>query len=139
MQPPLQENQYIEFKSEAVKATHLAEEIVAFANSEGGEIWLGIEDDRAVSGLSRSYEEDVMNIGRTLCIPPLQVIYEHVEIDGKPVARIQIPSGKDKPYYTTRRHYFIRVGSTKRIASYRGVSALNRRYIFTCCKRMSIR
>lgn len=39
------ENQYIEFKSEAVKATTLAEEVVAFANSEGGEIWLGVEDD----------------------------------------------------------------------------------------------
>ncbi|GAK56570.1 DNA helicase-related protein [Candidatus Vecturithrix granuli] len=59
MQRPLHENQYIEFKSEAVKAAVLAEEIVAFANSEGGEIWLGIEDDGTVSGLSRSYEEDL--------------------------------------------------------------------------------
>ena len=42
---PKEENQYIEFKSEAVKAMDLAEEIVAFANSEGGEIWLGVEDD----------------------------------------------------------------------------------------------
>ena len=118
MQRPLQENQYIEFKSEAVKAMHLAEEIVAFANSEGGEIWLGIEDDGSISGLSRSYEEDVMNIGRTLCIPPLRLIYEPFEIDGRQVARVQIPSGKDKPYYTIRRHYFIRIGSTKRIASH---------------------
>ena len=46
----------------------LAEEIVAFANSEGGEIWLGIDDDGSPSGLSRDYEEDVMNICRTLCI-----------------------------------------------------------------------
>jgi len=118
MQRPLQENQYIEFKSEAVKAMHLAEEIVAFANSEGGEIWLGIEDDGSISGLSRSYEEDVMNIGRTLCIPPLRLIYEPFEIDGRQVARVQISSGKDKPYYTIRRHYFIRIGSTKRIASH---------------------
>ena len=118
MQRPLQENQYIEFKSEAVKAATLAEEMVAFANSEGGEIWLGIEDDGAVSGLSRSYEEDVMNICRTLCIPPIQVTYESMELDGLRVARVHIPRGKDKPYYTTRRHYFIRVGSTKRVASH---------------------
>jgi len=32
------ESQYIEFKAESVKAMDLAEEIVAFANSEGGEI-----------------------------------------------------------------------------------------------------
>ena len=30
----------------------LAEEVIAFANSEGGEIWIGIEDDGTVSGLS---------------------------------------------------------------------------------------
>lgn len=45
---PSGENQYIEFKSEAVKAITLAEEVVALANSEGGEIWLGIEDDGSI-------------------------------------------------------------------------------------------
>lgn len=115
---PQGENQYIEFKAEAVKAMQLAEEIVAFANSEGGEIWLGIEDDRTVSGLSRDYEEDVINICRTLCIPPVQPIYEQFEYEGRQVARIEIPRGKDKPYYTTRHRYFIRVGSTKRVASH---------------------
>ena len=111
------ENQYIEFKSEKVKAMSLAEEIVAFANSEGGEIWLGVEDDRTLSGLSRSYEEDVMNICRTACIPPIQPRYEEFEIEGRQIARIQIAGGKDKPYYTSRNKYFIRVGSTKRVAS----------------------
>jgi len=40
-----------------------------------------------------------------------------LEIDGKTVGRISIPKGEDKPYYTVRNKYFIRVGSTKRIAS----------------------
>ena len=115
---PVSENQYIEFKSEAVKAMPLAEEIVAFANSEGGEIWLGVEDDRTISGLSKDYEEDVMNICRTCCIPPIQVQYETYYVDNKRIACLQIPKGKDKPYYTTTNKYFIRVGSTKRIASH---------------------
>ena len=114
---PESENQYIEFKSEKTKAMVLAEEIVAFANSEGGEIWLGLEDNGYASGLSRSFEEDVMNICRTSCIPPIVPEYESLNIDGKTVARISIPKGEDKPYYTTRNKYFIRVGSTKRIAS----------------------
>ena len=38
---PQAENQYIEFKTEHVKAAELAEEMIAFANGEGGEIWLG--------------------------------------------------------------------------------------------------
>jgi ATP-dependent DNA helicase RecG len=114
---PLQESQYIEFKSEKVKAADLAEEIVAFANSEGGEIWLGVEDDGTVSGLSRSYEEDMMNICRTACIPPLKPDYVEMAIEGKRVGRLRINSGQDKPYYTNRHRYFIRVGTTRRVAS----------------------
>lgn len=114
---PTHENQYIAFKSEATKAAVLAEEVVAFANSEGGEIWLGIEDDGSISGLSRSYEEDVMNICRTACIPPIHPRYDEFVLDEGTVARVTVASGRDKPYYTSRNRYFIRVGSTKRVAS----------------------
>ena len=114
---PESENQYIEFKSEKVKAMTLAEEIIAFANAEGGEIWLGIEDDGTVSGLSRSFEEDIMNICHNTCIPSIRPEYENIRVDNKLVARVIVPKGKDKPYYTSRNKYFIRVGSTKRIAS----------------------
>ncbi|MCD6532988.1 MAG: putative DNA binding domain-containing protein [Deltaproteobacteria bacterium] len=117
MKIPRAENQYIEFKSEKVSAKKLAEEIVAFANGEGGEIWLGIEDDRQVTGISRSYEEDVMNICREGVIPPLRPSYQEMEIDNVKVACIEIPKGVDRPYYTSNNRYFIRVGSTKRIAS----------------------
>jgi ATP-dependent DNA helicase RecG len=114
---PKYENQYIEFKSESIKAMSLAEEIVAFANSEGGEIWLGIEDDGSVSGVSKNYEEDIMNICRNNCIPPLKTVYEQIRIQTIDIAKITIPKGKDKPYYTAQNKYYIRVGSTKRIAS----------------------
>jgi ATP-dependent DNA helicase RecG len=114
---PGAENQHIEFKSEKVRAADLAEEIIAFANSDGGEIWLGVEDDRTISGLSRSYEQDVMNICRTICIPPLLPHYEEFEVENKRIACVTIASGKDKPYYTNRNRYYIRVGSTKRVAS----------------------
>lgn len=46
--PPI-ENQYVEFKNEQTKASDLAEEMVAFANGEGGEIWASmmVEVERA--------------------------------------------------------------------------------------------
>lgn len=111
------ESQCIEFKSESVNVDDLADEFVAFANSDGGELWLGIEDDGTASGLSRSYEEDVMNLCRTACIPPIIVRYEEFEEDSKRIAKVTVPGGKDKPYYTSRNRYYIRVGSTKRVAS----------------------
>ena len=39
------ENSYIEFKEEGIKPKDLAEEIVSFANSEGGTILIGVDDD----------------------------------------------------------------------------------------------
>ena len=119
MKIPQAENQYIEFKSEKVSAKTLAEEIVAFANAEGGDIWIGVEDDLRITGISRSYEEDIMNICRSAVIPPLQPAYEEVdsEIEGIKIARISIPKGVDRPYYTSKNQYYIRVGSTKRIVS----------------------
>ncbi|MCP4699507.1 MAG: transcriptional regulator, partial [Gammaproteobacteria bacterium] len=117
IQIPAQENQYIEFKREAVSSHDLAEELVAFSNAEGGEVWLGIDDTGQVQGISRSYEEDIMNIGRTGVIPPLHLSYEEHFPQGKRIARITVPKGADRPYYSSRNRYYIRVGSTKRIAS----------------------
>lgn len=36
------ENSYIEFKQEGIKPKDLAEEIIAYANSEGGTILIGV-------------------------------------------------------------------------------------------------
>jgi len=44
------ENSYIEFKEEGIKPKDLAEEIVAFANSEGGTILIGVDDDGEANG-----------------------------------------------------------------------------------------
>ncbi len=119
---PVAENQYIEFKREETSAQTLAEEVVAFANGEGGDIWLGVDDNAQPVGLSRNYEEDVMNICRTAVIPPISPTYETIvatKSEGTTVniARISIPKGVDRPYYTSKNRYYIRVGSTKRIAS----------------------
>lgn len=114
---PASETPYIEFKSEFVKAIDLAEEMIAFANAEGGEIWIGLNDDGTINGISRSYEEDIMNISRTACIPPLTVTYKDLKAGEYTVARIIVPKGKDKPYYSSRQKYYIRVGTTKRVAS----------------------
>jgi len=120
MNIPKTENQHIEFKQEEVSSQSLAEEVVAFANGEGGEIWLGIDDNGKAIGISRSYEEDIMNICRTAVIPPIQPEYEEITVEGEKhnkIACIKINKGIDRPYYTSRNKYYIRVGTTKRTAS----------------------
>ncbi len=112
------ENSYYEFKEEGIKAKELAEEIVAFANSEGGMIFIGVDDDGNIKGVSdNSIEEKIMNICRNNCIPNISPGFQSVDINGKAVAVVTIGKGLNKPYYTTDHKYYIRVGTTKRIAS----------------------
>lgn len=112
------ESPYVEFKEESVRAKDLAAEIVAFANCEGGMILLGVDDGGNVTGIEEEMvEEKIMNICRTSCIPPVVPGFETQEVEGKKVGIIRIEKGIHKPYYTVDNKYYVRVGSTKRIAS----------------------
>lgn len=112
------ENSAVEFKTLPLRPEALAREMVAFANSAGGVVLLGVADDGTVQGIGAAehLEEWVMNIARTAVIPALTVGYETLECAGASVAVITIPKGSDKPYQTGEK-YFIRVGSTNRVAS----------------------
>lgn len=112
------ENSYVEFKEENIKAKDLAEEIVAFANSEGGIILIGIDDNSNIIGVKdNSIEEKIMNICRNNCIPNIIPVYNEIILSDKRISIINVPKGLSKPYYTVDTKYYIRVGTTKRIAS----------------------
>lgn len=112
------ENPYVEFKEENIKPNDLAGEIVSLANMEGGTILIGVSDDGVIKGVSiEDMEERIMNICRNNCIPSIIPIYQEVAIDGACVGVLSIPKGVNKPYYTADHKYYIRVGTTKRIAS----------------------
>lgn len=112
------ENSYIEFKEEKVKANDLAGEVVAFSNMEGGTIIIGVSDDGIIKGITDdNIEEKIMNICRNNCIPNIIPMYQELIIEGNKISIITIPKGKHKPYYTIDNKYYIRVGTTKRIAS----------------------
>ena len=112
------ENAAVEFKALPLRPEALAREMVAFANSAGGTILLGVADDGTVLGIDGSdqLEEWVMNIARTAVIPALTVTYETVAINATRVAVVGVPKGSDKPYQTGDK-YLMRVGSTNRVAT----------------------
>ncbi len=113
------ENSAVEFKSANVSSDSLTKEIVAFANTNGGSILIGIEDDGKVSGVEDlgKTEEFVANICRNNVVPPLNLAISIEEVKDKVVIHLQVPKGKDKPYQTNKHQFLIRVGSTNRIAS----------------------
>ena len=73
------EDHVTEFKSGRFHNESLAKEIVAFSNSIGGSIFIGIEDDGAVNGIDdKATQEWIINICRNLIEPSvLPEIFSH--------------------------------------------------------------
>lgn len=112
------ENYRVEFKEEHVKSMGLAREAVAFANSVGGVILIGISDSGEIKGVGRKdMEEWVVNVCRENCYPSLSPIYEKVNVDGINIAAITIPKREGVVHRTSDGHYYIRAGSTVRDAT----------------------
>jgi len=100
----------------------LAGELVAFANAEGGVIFLGVDDTGVVRGLPAPglnlIENWVINVATNNCDPPIRPLIRKVRLPeptGSEVDIILIEVRKSLYVHRTAggRHY-VRVGSTKR-------------------------
>lgn len=96
----------------------LAKDVCAIANSRGGRgyIIIGIEDKtKKIVGIEgRGYnEEQIQQIVSSRTEPPIPIVYEVVEYDGKTLGVITIYDGGQKPYQLRETGAFhIRRGST---------------------------
>jgi ATP-dependent DNA helicase RecG len=113
------ENASIEFKETIARPESLAKEIVAFANTQGGTLLLGIADNGEIIGLheDKNYEEYLCNIARNNVIPAIDIRIEKIILNNKVIIAVIIPKGKDKPYQTLNHQFLIRIGSTNRVAT----------------------
>jgi len=96
------ERQQVEFKEGFIKTGELAEQIMAFANAEGGTIYLGIADRPKphLSGkIQRATKADYDNIhraARDLLVPPVVGVTAHeVEVQGGIILAIVVPRTGD--------------------------------------------
>ena len=95
---PERESLEVEFKSDhrRLSDADLVGAVVCLANTEGGELYLGVEDGGTVTGLHREHQNltglTVLIANRTN--PPLSVRVELLEIAGKRVAKIMIPKSR---------------------------------------------
>jgi hypothetical protein len=105
----------IEFKKKAAYPEKIVKELIALANTAGGDLLIGVDDDGTVSG-QRFIEEEIFVMKkaiRELIFPPLD--YEVVTVkltEKKGVAVFQIPISPVRPHYlkeNEKKHSFIRV------------------------------
>lgn len=91
---PPRESLTVEFKSDLKKLPdrELIEALVCLANAEGGELWLGVEDDGTPSGLHAEHRllEGLAGMVAARTSPSLSVQTEAVEVGGVTVARIHV-------------------------------------------------
>lgn len=92
---PLKETLTIEFKSDKKKYpdTELVEALVAFANTEGGNLYLGVEDNGEVTGLHSSHQnaDTLAAFVANKTIPPISVRTEKILYPPFTVLKISVP------------------------------------------------
>ncbi len=108
-----------QFKADINNADSLAAEMTAFANSDGGTIFIGVADNGTFPGLSNNdvsrINQLISNAASQHIRSPLTVQTENVPIDNnRIVVVLTIPKGIDKPYFDKNGVIWLKSGSDKR-------------------------
>jgi len=116
---PQGETTTVQFKIRSEDAYKMGVEMVAFSNTQGGTLIIGIDDKTGVmSGLS--FEEIqqtnalLVNAASENVKPAIIITTETVSIDSQNVIVVIIPKGKDKPYKDNKGIIWVKNGSDKR-------------------------
>lgn len=116
----LQEDHFADFKSKKIKPAKLQETFVAFANTDGGELWVGIEDADSEGERIQGFnlKEDANDIVKVLLEetePSVEGLdIEFLKFDNKGyVLHISIPKST-KVHYTSNHKCFIRLNASTR-------------------------
>jgi predicted HTH transcriptional regulator len=112
------EGQTLEFKRRAPEPARLAKELIAFANTDGGRLLIGVDDDGTVTGVKDAEEEEyaLRNALAMYCVPALNWRSERVQITRKrDVIVVAVSRSRDRPHFLVepengaRRAAYVRV------------------------------
>jgi len=94
------ENIQCEFKRHFTTPEKIAREMIAFANTKGGYMIFGVDDDQEVVGVDseKSESEMIKDAAENYCEPPLVYSIDFIELYGKEVVVVSIPESDNKPH-----------------------------------------
>ena len=94
------ENLQCEFKRHFTTPEKIAREMIAFANTKGGYIIFGVDDDKTVVGVDseKSESEMIKDAAENYCEPPLNYSIDFIELYGKELVVASIPESDNKPH-----------------------------------------
>lgn len=107
-----------QFKADIKNANALASEMVAFSNSSGGYILIGISDNGEVFGLN---DEDIRRINQTISNaaadfvkPAINPVTQNFSFAEGKVLLLTVEEGLNKPYMDNNGYIWVKSGSDKR-------------------------
>ena len=112
------ESEKVEFKRSVGELKEIIETVVAFANANGGWIFIGVDDSGAITGvkIGKDTIEKLVNNIVQMTDPSIYPSIDLLDINNKKVIVVTVPTGNDKPYFYRGRAY-IRIGKTNRLVS----------------------
>ena len=113
------EDPHTDFKEAVYSNIELAKDLVCFANSDGGQLIVGVAKDRRVVGVpdTDALLLKVDDVAFQSCSPPVTVVPEIVDLDGQDVVVLNVAKGDQRPYATREGRYYTRSGARCRAAS----------------------
>lgn len=94
------EHQQLDFKFEITNARKIAKTLVAFANTEGGRLLIGVKDNGRISGIRSDEEYYMIDAAASMYCKP-EISFESIRrsVDGKTILEIIIQPSELKPHF----------------------------------------
>ena len=126
------EGKRLEFKRDLSSPSPLLKTLVAFANSAGGRLVLGVADDRQVIGFSSPLDEEerLCNLIADSIAPRLVPNVELVTFEGKTLLLVEVFLSGTRPHFIKaegmQNGVYVRLGSSNRKADFQLIAELQR-------------
>ena len=130
------EGQFVEFKKKTNHPDKIIREVVAFANTKGGNLFIGVDDNGTISGLKFPEDDEYVlsKAIKELCKPKVDFEVSFLKVkEGVDILHYKIKEGSGKPYFAflDRKHRygkaFVRVEDHSIQASYEVRQILKRK------------
>jgi len=112
-----------QFKANINNETSLARELVAFSNTLGGQLLIGVSDDGSISGLTRKdmgrLNNLLSNAASQQVKPPINPVTENIAHPDGMIMVIYVAQGIAKPYMDKEGVIWLKSGADKRKATSR--------------------
>lgn len=117
------EDTFNQFKKNITNPDSLAAEIVAFSNGSGGRIFIGVDDNGTIVGLTKDdvhrLNQMISNASSQNVTPPVNPTTMIATIEERRILVLEVPRGINKPYQDKNGVFWVKNSSDKRKATSR--------------------